>query len=227
MLFDSSALVLSLVASVIVKWEATEAFTYGYGRVETLTGFANALALVFASLGIIWEGLERLFDPPSIKMDNLLTVSVLGFLVNIGMFLHVLADTFGSIGVIVSSILINLYGWTWADPLASLLIAALTLLSIWPLLAESTSSLLQRIPPTLLGRTSEAYRRVQLVEGVVGFSQPHFWELCQGKNFGTIKIQVRSGTGVDRVRVAVCGIFREYGITDLVVQIEQDVVVGY
>ncbi|KAI8854359.1 hypothetical protein BC829DRAFT_223159 [Chytridium lagenaria] len=83
MLFDSSALIFSLVASVIVKWEATDAFTYGYGRVETLTGFANALALVFASIGIIWEAFERLMDPPDIKMDNLLTVSVLGLLVNL------------------------------------------------------------------------------------------------------------------------------------------------
>ncbi|KAJ3114987.1 hypothetical protein HDU96_001387 [Phlyctochytrium bullatum] len=369
MLFDSSALIFSLIASVIVKWEATDSFTYGFGRVETLTGFANALALVFASIGIIWEALERLYDPPSIKMDNLLTVSVLGFLVNIvgifafdhggmghhhghgghdhshgfslfgghshghgshntsghshgghdpliqmdsvaygmdhkhhsdhghgshdhgghdhkghgghddhghgghghshgdsghgghshdvgasnghahgghshgsssnstgglaqnlllhSMFLHVLADTLGSVGVIISSILINLYGWTWADPFASLFIASLILLSIWPLLVESSCTLLQRIPQTILGRTAEAYRRLQLIDGVVSFSQPHFWELCQGKNFGSIKVQVREGTNLDRARIQIVGLFREYDIQDMVVQLEQDVVVGY
>ncbi|KAJ3194169.1 hypothetical protein HK101_003333 [Irineochytrium annulatum] len=324
MLFDSTALILSLYASVVVKWEATEAFSYGYGRVETLTGFANALALVFASLGIIWEGLERLMDPPEVKMDNLLTVSILGFLVNIvgifafdhggmghnhshggggddghghgghggydvrsldsisfdndhghahsghddhghghggrgghgghggagnghaghahathaatssgqnpllhGMFLHVLADTLGSVGVIISSILIRLWGWNWADPVASLFIAAFTLVSIWPLLVESSCILLQRIPAVLKGRTAEAYRRLQLIDGVVGFSQAHFWEVCQGKNVGSIKIQVRKDVdSLDRVRVHVIRLFREFGIGDMCVQIEQDAL-GY
>ncbi|KAJ1560572.1 hypothetical protein HK405_006639, partial [Cladochytrium tenue] len=83
MLFDSTALIFSLLASVIAKWESNQYFNYGYGRVETLTGFANALALVFASVGIVWEGLERLLDPPDLNMDNLLTVSILGLLVNI------------------------------------------------------------------------------------------------------------------------------------------------
>ena len=84
MLFDSTAIIFSLIASVITKWPANQHYSYGYGRVETLTGFVNALALVFASGNIMWEALERLFfEQQELKPDNLLLVSVMGLLVNI------------------------------------------------------------------------------------------------------------------------------------------------
>jgi zinc transporter 5/7 len=96
MLFDSTAIIFSLIASVITKWEANSRYTYGYGRVETLTGFINALALVFASGNIIWEAVERFFNPEELLTDNLLLVSVLGLLVNIvGIFAF---DHGGSVG---------------------------------------------------------------------------------------------------------------------------------
>jgi len=85
MLFDSTAIIFSLVASVIAKWDANEKFSYGYGRVEVLTGFANSLALFFAGGGIIWEAIERLINPAELDTDRLLLVAVLGFLVNLGM----------------------------------------------------------------------------------------------------------------------------------------------
>jgi zinc transporter 5/7 len=65
------------------------------------------------------------------------------------MFLHVVADALGSLGVIVSSILISLFGWTAADPLCSIFIALLILVSIWGLLVKSTETLLQRTPRSI------------------------------------------------------------------------------
>jgi zinc transporter 5/7 len=86
MLFDSSAIILSLAAGVIAKWDATESYTLGFSRVETLAGFVNALALFFASGNIVWEALERLWNPQELASDKLLLVSFLGFLVNLGVF---------------------------------------------------------------------------------------------------------------------------------------------
>ena len=154
MLFDSTAIIFSLIASVIARWESNQFYTYGYGRVETLAGFVNGLALVFASVNIMWEAIERIIEPRELGSDNLLTVAVFGLLVNIvgifafdhggsagrkghdcghnhsseshhhhdhshshgknplmqGMFLHIVSDALGSIGVIISSVLIQLYG---------------------------------------------------------------------------------------------------------------------
>ncbi|KAK6019783.1 cation diffusion facilitator family transporter [Ostertagia ostertagi] len=161
MLFDCSALVMGLIAAVMSRWPATRHFSYGYGRV--LSGFINALFLCVIALFILLEALERLFDPPNINTDRLLFVAVSGLLVNLfgmysfhggegdhghghshgGVFLHVLADTLGSVFVIISTLLIQWFGWTWVDPLCSLILSVLILGSVYPLLTSSVNTLLQ------------------------------------------------------------------------------------
>ena len=84
MLFDCIAIIFSLIASVISSWPATSSWTFGFTRVETMAGFVNALALFFASGNILFEALERLWEPVELKTGKLLVVSVLGLLVNIG-----------------------------------------------------------------------------------------------------------------------------------------------
>ncbi|KAJ3034398.1 hypothetical protein HDV00_005054 [Rhizophlyctis rosea] len=227
MLFDSTALILSLGASVVAKWDMDERFTYGFGRVETLTGFANALALFLASGNIIWEAVERMWDPMEIKTEELLVVSILGLLVNMGMFLHVLSDTLGSVGVIISTLLIQWYGWLWSDPLCSLFIAVMTIASVWPLLKETAAVLLQRVPYGLERELQGAFNMVLSIPGVIGMSHPHFWELCSNHYVGTVKVQVAEGANEQEVRFKVANVFREVGVRDVTVQVEKDGGVTY
>ncbi len=87
MLFDSTAIICSLIASVVASWQPSPTWTFGFHRVEAMTGFLNALALIFASAHIVWEAMGRLWDPVELKADKLLLVSILGLLVNMGKFL--------------------------------------------------------------------------------------------------------------------------------------------
>ena len=77
-----------------------------------------------------------------------------------GAFLHILADTMGSVGVIISTCLIEWFGWQRADPIASIFIAALTLLSVKGLLTETTQTLLQRSPVEFDASLPRAYAEV-------------------------------------------------------------------
>ena len=80
----------------------------------------------------------------------------------VGVFLHVVADTMGSVGVILSSVLIEQFGFFIADPLCSLFIAALIFLSVIPLLKESSQLLLLRTPPELEKIVGSALNKVSL-----------------------------------------------------------------
>lgn len=72
---------------MITKWRANERFSYGYVRAEVLAGFINGLFLLFISFFIFSEAVERLVEPPEVKHERLLVVSILGFLVNlVGIF---------------------------------------------------------------------------------------------------------------------------------------------
>ncbi|KZT70728.1 cation efflux protein [Daedalea quercina L-15889] len=87
MAFDCMAIGVGLIASVMARWPPNERFTYGYGRIETLSGFANGIFLILISLFIIFEAIQRLLDPPEMNTSQLLLVSSLGLGVNLfGMF---------------------------------------------------------------------------------------------------------------------------------------------
>lgn len=177
MLFDCTALLVGLYASLLSRWKPTRLYSYGYGRVEVLSGFVNGLFLVVIALFVLEEAMDRLVDPPNVSTDKLLFVSVAGFLVNLigiitfsrshshshgghghshgghahntnmqGVFLHILADTMGSVGVIISSLLIQQYGWYIVDPICSLFISILILISVLPLLKDSAEILLLATP---------------------------------------------------------------------------------
>merc|ERR1712001_434628 len=88
MFFDCTGLLAGLVATVITKWRANDKYSFGYVRAETLAGFINGLFLLFISFFILSGAVERLVEPPEVKHERLLPVSILGFLVNlIGIFI--------------------------------------------------------------------------------------------------------------------------------------------
>ncbi|KIM68074.1 hypothetical protein SCLCIDRAFT_1209457 [Scleroderma citrinum Foug A] len=87
MAFDCLAIGVGLVASIMAKWPPNEHFTYGYGRIETLSGFANGIFLILISVFIVFEAIQRILDPPEMTTSQLLLVSSLGLGVNLfGMF---------------------------------------------------------------------------------------------------------------------------------------------
>ncbi|EIW79167.1 cation efflux protein [Coniophora puteana RWD-64-598 SS2] len=87
MAFDCMAIGVGLVASIMAKWPPNDRFTYGYGRIETLSGFANGIFLLLISVFIVFEAVQRILDPPEMVTGQLLLISSLGLGVNLfGMF---------------------------------------------------------------------------------------------------------------------------------------------
>ncbi|KAF5336143.1 hypothetical protein D9611_006190 [Ephemerocybe angulata] len=87
MAFDCMAIGVGLLASVMATWEPNGRFTYGYGRIETLSGFANGIFLILISIFIVFEAIQRILDPPEMSTNQLLLVSSVGLGVNLfGMF---------------------------------------------------------------------------------------------------------------------------------------------
>lgn len=261
MFFDCTALLAGLVAALVSRWAANDRFSYGYVRAEVIAGFVNALFLLFIAFFIFAEAIERSFEPPEVKHDRLMLISVAGFLVNLvgifvfhhgggehghshgeggashghshshgghdagrkqilqGIFLHILADTLGSVGVIVSSYLIENFGWMMADPVCSMFIAVLIMLSVYPLMKESLSVLMQRTPTSLDNLLAHSLRKVYDLEGVLKIRDQHFWTLCSGSYMGSLRLDVVSGTDTGRLLDTTRRIFVEAGLTDVLVEI--------
>jgi len=264
MFFDCTGLLAGLVATVITKWKANDKYSFGYVRAETLAGFINGLFLLFISFFIFSEAVERLVEPPEVKHERLLVVSILGFLVNLvgifvfqhggaghghshdgghghshdgghghshgggggrsqimqGVFLHILADTLGSVGVIVSAILMQMFGWMIADPVCSIFIAILIGLSVGSLVADSMAVLMQRSPKELDHSLPEAYQKVMQLEGVQAVHETHFWTLCTNYYCGGLKLEVLSNADAKYIVSHTQMIFRSINVTQLYVHLD-------
>nr|AAH44151.1 Solute carrier family 30 (zinc transporter), member 7 [Danio rerio]AAI64782.1 Slc30a7 protein [Danio rerio] len=137
-----------------------------------------------------------------------------------GVFLHIVADTLGSVGVIISAILMQKYDLMIADPICSMLIALLIGVSVVPLLRESIGILMQRTPPSLDHALPECYQRVQQLQGVYNLQEPHFWTLCTDVYIGTLKLLVAPDADSRWILSQTHNIFTQVGVRQLYVQIE-------
>eukprot|EP00039_Didymoeca_costata_P015751 m.273099 g.273099 ORF g.273099 m.273099 type:complete len:430 (+) comp16276_c0_seq55:268-1557(+) len=137
-----------------------------------------------------------------------------------GVLLHVIADTLGSVSVIISSLLIKAYGWMVSDPICSLFTSFLILLSVYPLLKNSTNVLMQRTPDKLQPFLLGCYQSVSAIDGVVSYKNPHFWSLTGNEWYGSLVLVVRNGVNADEIRKMATHTFAEVGVNNMLIQIE-------
>lgn len=236
MLTDLAALSLSLFALSIATRPATHEKTYGYLRVEILAALANGVFLVLISGYVSYEALHRLVDPPAVKSVPMLLVASLGLLANLGAagflyrcrheslnmrsaYLHILGDALGSIGAIIAGIMMVSWQWYVADPIVSILVAALIAYSAWKLIRESVDVLLEATPAHL--NIGSILADLGEVDGVLSVHDLHVWSITSGiYAMSCHAVLCRNEDALQALR-AVNSILREkYGIEHTTIQIE-------
>ncbi|KAJ7970904.1 Metal tolerance protein [Quillaja saponaria] len=137
-----------------------------------------------------------------------------------GIFLHVLADTLGSVGVVISTLLIKYKGWLVADPACSIFISVLIVSSVIPLLRNSAEILLQRIPRAHEQEFKEALSDVMKIKGVYGIQNFHVWSFTNTDIVGTLHLHVSIETDKAYAKEQAAHILHDAGIKDLTLQVE-------
>ena len=196
-LTDVSGIALALVAIWFAQRPASSRRTFGYLRAEILAAVANAFLLLVVGALVLFEGIQRLSQPPEIAAGTMLVFGLIGLAANgasvillhnaqresLNMraaYLEVLGDLGGSGAVIIAAIVIALTGWTWVDVLASVVIALLILPRTLSLLRDATSVLMESTPK---GVDMEHVRRHILdAPGVVDCHDLHAWTITSGMN---------------------------------------------
>lgn len=204
MLLDSASIALGLVTAFMATWRRTTRHPFGFGGYEVLSGFANGVVLMVIAVFILGESIARLFEPPDVESGYLLFVATTGLVVNVigvvffheahshghshdgscchdddhnmrGVYLHILADLLGSVGVIVSSIVVKFTGWMVADPVCSAAISTLILFSAAPLLRETGGILAFSLTGSRRQRADSFLEHVLQIDGVVKISASEIW----------------------------------------------------
>lgn len=237
MLVDSMALLLAFMGAWLATRPADARRSYGYGRMEVLAGFVNALTQLLLVAWIIYEASTRLLHPHSIKSGTMLVVAVMGLAVNLlvlrllhghahddvnmaGAALHVLGDLLGSVAAIVAALAISAFGWLWTDPALSILVALLILNSAWRLLRRSTHILLEGVPDGM--DSAEVERVLRGADACIcGVHHLHVWQLASGSRMATLHVELREYVEAGRVIGLVRQILRErFAIQHVTVQVD-------
>jgi cobalt-zinc-cadmium efflux system protein len=159
--------------------------TYGWGRATILAALFNALILLVAIGGIVWEAIDRFTHPVPIQGGTVMLVAAIGVVINgitawlfmsgnkddlnlRGAFLHMAADALVSLGVVIAGAMFVWQGWAWLDPAMSLVIAVVILIGTWDLLRHSLHLSMDGVP---LSVELDAVRNY--LAGLPGVSEVH------------------------------------------------------
>ena len=237
MLVDALALLFAWLGARFAQRPADALRSFGYARLEVLVGYSNALLQFVLVAWIVFEAVSRLFAPGEILSGMMLAVAIAGLLVNLlvlrvlhtddehdlntaGARLHVLGDLLGSVGAIVAALLIRWAGWTWADPVVSVLVSALILRSAWHLLRRSAHILLEGTPAGI-GQGVVESAIVDAAIGVDDVHHVHVWQLAGGRSVATLHARLRTGTDPDTAIRSIQALMRErFGVVHATVQVE-------
>jgi len=195
MLTDAAAIGLSLVALRLAAKPAKGALTYGFKRAEILSAQFNGATLLVLGLLIVYEGIRRLVSPPDVGGTAVLVVALVGIVVNLaaahtlssanrrsmnveGAFQHILTDLAAFAFTAIAGAVILLTGFTRADGIASLIVAAIMLHAAYGLLKSSGRVFLEAAPagmdPDAIGNAMAAR------PGVTEVHDLHVWEVTSG-----------------------------------------------
>jgi len=242
LLSDVGAIALALFAVRLAGRPAAGRMTFGYQRSEILVALANGVLLVAVAIAIAYAAMGRLEDPPSIEAGGVLALGLLSLAGNLaatlilargeradvnleGVLRHSAGDALGSIGVVLAAVVVLAGGSAIADPIVSLAISVLILISSWRLIKEPVDVLMEAAPAGV--DVDAAGAAICAEDGVRSVHDLHIWTVTSG--FGALAAHVVVAADCDRdlVRARIELLLHErFGIDHTTLQMEEQALEG-
>ncbi len=211
-LSDVAGLVLAWGGALAGKVRPSASHSYGFKKASILAAFINALLLLVAMGSLAWEAVLRLQSPQPLAGLTVMVVAGVGIVINTatallfmrgsehdlnlrGAFLHMAADALVSAGVVVAGGLALWQGWTWLDPVASLLIAGVIVLGTWSLFRQSVHLLFDGVPAHV--DFDAVLHWLEDQEGVARVHDLHIWAMSTSHTALTAHLVMPEGGGDD------------------------------
>ena len=235
---DVLGLAVAWAASVLAKRRPSERYTYGLGSTSVLAALFNAVVLLTVTGAVAAEAVRRLLMPQPTAARVVMAVAAAGIVVNgvtaalfasgrkgdlnvRGAFLHMLSDAIVAAGVVAAGGLILLTGWSWLDPVVSLVISAVIVWGTWGLLREALDMALDAVPAGIEPQAVRSYLRS--LPGVTDLHDLHIWGMSTTETALTCHLVMPSGRPRDAFLSDVCERLRSrFHIGHSTIQVETD-----
>ena len=236
---DVGALALSLLAFKLTKAKATEKYTYGYKKSSILISLLNAITLLISIGAIGYEAFFRFKNPQPMPGLTIAIVAFIGIVVNgstaflffkdkekdiniKSAFLHLMSDALVSLGLVIGGVLIYYTHLYWIDPLLSLIVCVVIIVSTWSLLKDSFHLSLDGVPKNV--DFDKVKQTAMQIEGVVKIHHIHIWAISTTENAITAHLLVSKDATNEQIS-SIKNIFRheleELNIQHCTLEVEQ------
>lgn len=189
---DVISLIISYIANLLSKKEASYNKTFGYKRAEIIAAFINAATLIIVAIILIKEAVERFITPQEITSTIVIWLSLLGILANgfsvlllkkdadrnmnmKSAYLHLFTDMLASVAVLIGGILMKFYALFWIDPLLTLIIALYLIFVGYKLLKSSTNVLMLFTPDAI--EVEKIVKEIVALDAIKNVHHVHIWQL--------------------------------------------------
>ena len=189
---DGASILIALIARKIAGKRADHRRTFGYRRAEIIGAMINLTTLIILGIYLVGRAIERFANPQEVGGEIVMIVAgsavVLNGIITVllmsgskhslnirAAFIHSVADTVASVGVIVVGLVVYLFGWWWADPLATLVIAGYILYEGVLMIRQTIHILLQSVPEGL--SIEDVAKEATSVDSVQGIHHLHVWQM--------------------------------------------------
>ncbi len=208
------------VLSLIVAWGAgvlsrrlpSRRYTYGLRSTSILAALINAVLLLVAVGGITVEAIQRLISPAPVSEMTVIAVAGIAYL-------HMAADAAVSLGVVAAGVAMLETGWTWLDPVVSLIIAAIIFIGTWRLLRDSVNLALNAVPEGI--EPDHVHLYLNDLPGVEKMHDLHVWAMSTTETALTCHLVMPAGHPGDlRIAEIAKELHDRFGIAHVTIQVE-------
>jgi cobalt-zinc-cadmium efflux system protein len=235
-LSDVLGLALAWGATWLARRKPSKLRTYGFRKTTILAALANAVLLLLATGGVVWESVQRLSHPGAVEGKTVIVVAGVGVAVNgisalafrkggkhdlnlRGAFLHLAADAAVSFGVVITGIILIYTGWNLLDPIVSLVLSVIIVGSSWSLLRKSINLALDAVPEGIDVDAVRAY--LEGLSDIVEVHDLHIWAMSTTENALTAHFVMTTGSCEPRFLGDVCKVLHDrFGIEHSTLQVE-------
>lgn len=240
-LSDVMTLLLAWGTMALANRSATARHTYGFKKATILASLGSATFLCAAIGVIIWEALGRLNAPAPVQGMTMTIVAAIGVAINTatallfmsgrkndlnikGAFLHMAADAAVSAGVVISGLIITFTGWNILDPVISIAIAFVILLSGWELLKDSLHLTMAGVPAHIDAEAVLDY--LAGLPGVECVHDLHIWAASTTENILTAHLVMQDGGSDDFLHRTAENLHHDFNIHHTTIQVERSDISG-
>jgi cobalt-zinc-cadmium efflux system protein len=235
MFSDAAALAVAVLAGQLALQPPSARHSFGLVRAEVVAALVNGLFMLLVVSGIVYHAIQRLQQPVPVSGGTVMVIAAIGLVLNIvvalklhhseqtlnvrAALLHVLGDLLGSVAALVAGLVILLTGWWPIDPLLSLLICVLILISSVRLLREILHVIMQGVPSGI--DLPEVEQTMLAVTGVISVHDLHVWTLASGQVVLSAHVVMDEMPHWEETQIKLRQILRQsYGVNDVTLQPE-------